>query len=130
MLEINFASEEFPPVLPDECQGNPGTYGFELLFWLAQALMAKGIVTSYPGQEDWGWYIEQSGDSEYMIGCSPVDENSDGRPLEWRLFVKNMAWAGWFKSKRPVASDTGATALMSAIVACLAERGIQATSID
>ncbi|NJM55379.1 MAG: hypothetical protein HC841_05225 [Verrucomicrobiae bacterium] len=130
MLEIKFPSEDFPPVLPDECQGNPGTYGFELLYWLAQALMAKGIVTSYPGQEDWGWYIEQSGESEYMIGCSPLDYDGGRLPTEWRLFVRNMTWTGWLKPKRAASSDTGAAVLMTAIVACLAERGITATPTE
>lgn len=48
MWQIEFTSAEFLPRLPESCQGNPGVYGFELAWWLAQALAEQGIVTSYP----------------------------------------------------------------------------------
>jgi hypothetical protein len=38
---VTFRSPRFRPVLPDECQVNPGCYGAELAFWLC-FLEAKG----------------------------------------------------------------------------------------
>lgn len=54
MASIEFTSATFLPVLPEDCQVNPGAYGFELAWWLAQALARSGVVTSYPVGEDWG----------------------------------------------------------------------------
>lgn len=93
MWRIEFTSEKFLPLLPEDCQVNPGAYGFELSFWLAQALLKRGVVTSYPVSEDWGWLIEHtdSAETEFTIGCSSmaeVDEGYAGKPIEWSIFVK------------------------------------------
>jgi hypothetical protein len=59
--------------------------GFELASWLSRELAARGIVTSYPEQEDWGWYLERSdGDTEYMICCSGGEYDGG---FEWTVFV-------------------------------------------
>ena len=50
-----FRSTKFAPVLPDDSQVNPQVYGAELAFWLCTELAKRGIVTSYPNFEDWGW---------------------------------------------------------------------------
>lgn len=55
---IEFVSAKFLPTLPEDCQVNPGRYGFELALWLAQALSRQGIVTSYPTDEDWAWFLD------------------------------------------------------------------------
>ena len=53
---VEFKSSRFVPVLPEDCQVNPGVYGAELAFWLSQALAKAGVATSYPNNEDWGWF--------------------------------------------------------------------------
>src|SRR5690606_27273095 len=58
MWRIEFISSEFRPYLPEQCQANPGVYGFELAQWLSMALAEQGLATSYPLGEDWGWFIE------------------------------------------------------------------------
>jgi hypothetical protein len=93
MWRIEFSSEKFLPVLPEECQVNPGAYGFELALWLAQALLKQNIVTSYPLGEDWGWLIEYSDadENEYSIGCSSMsehDEGYSGQPIQWSIFIR------------------------------------------
>ena len=55
---VNFKSDLFKPFLPEESQVNPGRYGAELTYWLSRKLSEKGIITSYPEYEDWGWFIE------------------------------------------------------------------------
>ena len=111
--EVAFASREFAPVLPEEAQVNPGVHGFELALWLATALAARGIVTSYPAPEDWGWYLgfEEGGDS-FLIGCG-------GSVEEWTIFIAPSAK---LFGKHP--PEAAAQRLASAILAALAERGI------
>lgn len=92
MWHIEFSSAEFLPYLPEACQANPGVYGFELALWLSRALAERGLVTSYPLGEDWGWFIEYvEGETEITIGCSSVAEEGEGyqgQPITWGIFVK------------------------------------------
>jgi hypothetical protein len=93
MWRIQFSTDKFLPILPEECQTNPGAYGFELALWLAQRLLSKSIVTSYPQSEDWGWYIEYTdrNETEVQIGCSSMADDGDGysgKPIEWSIFIK------------------------------------------
>jgi hypothetical protein len=89
MWRIEFESEKFLPFLPKECQGNPGVYGFELASWLCLALARRGVVTSYPLGEDWGWLLEHL-DEERLVGCSSVCNEGDGynsASITWSIFV-------------------------------------------
>jgi hypothetical protein len=93
MWRIEFSSAKFLPTLPAACQSNPGIYGFELALWLAQVLARRGIATSYPAPEDWGWLIEYSlpAGSSLMIGCSSMcgpRQGYDGAPVAWSVFVE------------------------------------------
>jgi hypothetical protein len=74
-----FRSRRFLPVLPDECQVNPRTYGAELAFWLAGKLARQGVVTSYPVATDAGWRLE-SGHS-FRVLCT----NVAGSDEQWRI---------------------------------------------
>ena len=83
--EVSFDSARFRPILPDESQVNPGCYGAELAYWLCAELVKKGVVTSYPNYEDWGWFIEyitEAGD-EYWLCCG----NVHGVDNQWRCFL-------------------------------------------
>jgi len=92
MWQVEFTSDAFLPFLPEECQGNPGVYGYELAGWLSQALARQGVVTSYPIGEDWGWLLERvAGDTELMIGCASQSDEGEGytgAPLAWSVFVQ------------------------------------------
>jgi hypothetical protein len=93
MWRIEFVSAKFLPILPEECQTNPGAYGFELALWLAEALANRGIITSYPIGEDWGWLIEFTATDgvEFTIGCSSLskyEEGYSGQPINWSIFIK------------------------------------------
>jgi hypothetical protein len=93
MWRIEFTTDKFLPTLPEECQTNPGAYGFELALWLAHQLLRNGIVTSYPQSEDWGWFIEftDEAETEIQIGCSSMASHGDGyqgKPIEWSVFIK------------------------------------------
>jgi hypothetical protein len=87
-----FRSERFAPALPEACQVNPHVYGAELAFWLGPALARKGVVTSYPMSEDWGWFIEWSDSSgaEFALHCLNVDDARDRWQLSLRRFGRKM----------------------------------------
>lgn len=91
MWRIEFSSNKFLPFLPEEAQSNPGVYGFELASWMSQALARKGVITTYPLQEDWGWLIEHVRDEfEVIVGCSSVCGEGDGyesTAIGWSIFV-------------------------------------------
>jgi hypothetical protein len=127
MHEINFRSAKFLPFLPESAQSNPGVYGYELAHWLSQALAARGLVTSYPIGEDWGWLIEFiDGDDEYMIGCASVAEDGEGyrgRPLDWRVFVQRRKTPVSLLRK-PKSADRS-DELGAAITASLRDGGVE-----
>ncbi len=130
MITIEFNSTEFHPYLPEDCQVNPGAYGFELALWLSQTLMAKGIITGYPVSEDWGWFIEYvETDNEFMIGCSSLAECGEGyktNALAWRVFIKQyLPWHDWQKKH---AKPEITRQLADAIIEALTENGIHITN--
>jgi hypothetical protein len=89
---IEFSSARFLPTLPEDCQANPGVYGFELALWLAQALCRQGIVTGYPSAEDWGWCLDYAptDDLRLTIACASrcaADAGYDGRPIGWAVSI-------------------------------------------
>jgi len=93
MWRIEFSSAKFLPTLPAACQSNPGVYGFELALWLAQALGRRGIATSYPAPEDWGWMIEYElpEGASFLIGCASMcgpHQGYDGAALDWSICIE------------------------------------------
>ena len=83
---VDFDSILFHPFLSDEAQVNPRIYGAELAFWLSRKLAGRGIETSYPRSEDWGWYLEYSRQDgkAYLLRCA----NFDGNDSQWRCIVE------------------------------------------
>ena len=81
-----FRSDRFAPILPDESQVNPGVFGAELAYWLSAELARRGVVTSYPEYEDWGWFIEYSAESgaEFALWCTNIDGSTD----HWSLVLR------------------------------------------
>jgi hypothetical protein len=88
-----FRSARFTPVLPEECQVNPGCYGAELAFWLCTRLYSeKGVATSYPDYEDWGWLLSYStgaGD-EFALHCGNVEGARDEWLISLRRFGRRL----------------------------------------
>ena len=131
MWRIEFTSSEFLPLLPEDCQGNPGVYGFELAWWLAQALAQQGIVTSYPLGEDWGWLIEylDASESEFTIGCASMAEEGEGyrrQPIQWSIFVRPHT--SWKQRLKGVTHEAQVQVLGQAILSALRAKGIAATA--
>jgi hypothetical protein len=89
---VEFRSDRFAPVLPEDSQVNPQVYGAELAFWLCSELAKGGVVTSYPEYEDWGWYIEYitEGGSEFAVHCGNVGGARDHWLLSLRRYGRKM----------------------------------------
>lgn len=96
---VDFTSDLFKPFLPEDTQVNPHVYGAELAYWLSQNLAKKNIITTYPNNEDWGWFLEYFiDDNEYMLCCS----NSDEEGKEWRCFLRPQAKSLFGRNKAPI----------------------------
>ncbi len=88
-----FRSSRFAPVLPEECQVNPGRYGAELAFWICTRLYEEHrIATSYPDHEDWGWllsYSTKDGD-EFALHCGNIESSTDRWLISIRRFGRKL----------------------------------------
>ena len=126
MWQIEFSTDKFLPYLPEDSQGNPGVYGFELALWLSQGLMKRNIATAYPLGEDWGWFIEYLRDElELMICCSSQAEDGEGykgTPIQWSIFIR--APGGLFKKTKGPQHDKAIALLADNICAMLQQEGI------
>ena len=90
---ITFSTAKFLPTLPEDCQPNPGVYGFELALWLAQGLCRRGIVTGYPIACDWDWCIDYAPSEELhlTIACASqcaADAGYAGQPIDWGVSIR------------------------------------------
>lgn len=120
---VEFESQMFSAFLPDDAQVNPGVYGAKLAFWLSQQLAQRGMLSSYPQYEDWGWFIEYSTEDqcEYWLCCA----NRNGAQDKWRCYLERKAKSFLGRNKAPV---EGAQSLMRALrVVLMEERGISNT---
>ena len=99
---VEFRTDRFAPILPEDSQVNPQVYGAELAYWLASELAKRGVVTSYPIAEDWGWFVEYHTDagSEFAVHCINVDGAKDHWLLSLRRFGRKM-----FGRDKPPYSD-------------------------
>jgi hypothetical protein len=63
-----------------------------LAYWLCSELAKRGVVTSYPNNEDWGWFIEYITDagSEFAIHCGNVGGAKDHWLLSLRRHGRKM----------------------------------------
>lgn len=98
---VDFKSSLFKPFLPEDSQVNPQVYGAELSYWLCKELAKKNVITTYPNNEDWGWFIEYFiDDNEYWLCCSNSDEAGD----EWRCFLRPLSKNFFGTKKAPISS--------------------------
>ena len=125
---IEFSSTKFLPTLPETCQTGPGAYGFELALWLAQSLCRRGIVTSYPNGDDWGWCLlyQPSNELSFVIGCASEcrpGAGYNGEPVCWSVFVRERR--GLERRIRNVSNQTELEALARHIVDLLRTEQIE-----
>jgi hypothetical protein len=101
-----FRCARFAPVLPEECQVNPGRYGAELAFWLCTRLYQEHqIATSYPENEDWGWLLSYSTEdgAEFAVHCGNIEGTNDLWLISLRRYGRKLF--GRSKPSFAVAND-------------------------
>ena len=110
---VTFTSDLFKPILPDECQVNPGRYGAELAYWLSAKLFAAGVVTSYPNYEDWGWFLDYRSETgeEFRLCCG----NIDGTDNEWQCYLDSLS-KGFLRGKADIASASSLVEALSKVL--------------
>jgi hypothetical protein len=105
-FNILFETDRFNVSTVKEHFINPCCFGEDLAEWLRQELIKKGITTSTPGQEDWGWYlfVEQRS-ARYFVGFTGFHragalEANDG---EWRIMVetRRTVWE-WLRGRNRI----------------------------
>ena len=70
---------------------NPCCFGEDLARWLQAELGRKGVVSSEPGQEDWGWYLDAKlGETTYFVGIGGTSDEDPAQPNygEWRIIIE------------------------------------------
>ncbi|HEV7693036.1 MAG TPA: hypothetical protein VGO52_19535 [Hyphomonadaceae bacterium] len=125
--EITFSTDKFRPFLPEFHQVNTDLYGYELADWLTRQLAARGIHTSYPNWEDWGWYLEHVSDAEeeVWIRCSSDWRGPDAGPMDWQVLFEQRG-----KLNKGSVSPHPVEAIRKAVLSLLAEENIQAKEVE
>jgi hypothetical protein len=61
--------------------------GQALLHWLGAKLAASGYRAGEPATEDWGWYVDVSGDGgTYLVGASG-EPDGPATEIEWTVQI-------------------------------------------
>jgi hypothetical protein len=125
--EITFSTDKFRPFLPEFHQVNTGLYGYELADWLTRRLAAKGIHTSYPNWEDWGWYLEYISDAEQEVRMkiSSYWRGLEAGPMDWQVLVEQRG-----KPNKTSDAPHPVEAIRKAVLSLLAEENIQAKEVE
>lgn len=102
-----FKSKVFEPILSDEFQVNPETYGAELAWWLCTQLSKTNHKVHYPNSEDWGWYLEYTTEDgsghEYWLCCSNlIDEEG-----LWRVYLAPQSKGFFPRTTAPIEEAKG-----------------------
>ena len=79
---VTFRNDEFNTHTPRSYFINPGSFGDDVLEWLAKALATRGVkVIGKPEQEDFGWYLKfiyAGAEHCFVLGYRPDAKGSVG----------------------------------------------------
>ncbi len=113
---ISFTTGKFDPSKERANRINP-IAGEGVLQWIRGRLAGTPYTTTEPDCEDWGWYLDATGDgSSYMVGASG-EPAPPGTKLEWTLQVhKHGSLKDKFTVKNKMATDDPFVALLERLV--------------
>jgi hypothetical protein len=75
---LEFRSDKFPPLEPEQERINPQLWGRRLADFLREGLAREGYQTDKPGAEDWGWCVPLLNQPFSMwIGCGHYQDHDD-----------------------------------------------------
>src|SRR5689334_203578 len=89
--DVIFSSNRFNLSEPREYFINECCFGDDAAGWLVERLQLRGLTTTTPAQEDWGWYFDvYLGESRYFVGVggAPDEDVPLSNQGQWRLMVE------------------------------------------
>ena len=103
--------------------------GQSVLKWLRAELAKAPYTATEPDTEDWGWYIDVTGnDGSYLVGAS-ADADGSTPNVEWVIQVhKHRSFTDKVFGRNKMAADDSLAALIERIVR--ADPQISEVSVD
>jgi len=113
---ISFRSRKFDVMAETPNPTNP-IAGQSVLRWLRAELGKAQYVATEPDTEDWGWYIDVTGnDGSYLVGAS-ADAHGSTPEVEWVIQVhKHRSMKDKLLGRNTMAMDDALVALIERIV--------------
>lgn len=113
---ISFRSRKFDVMAETPNPTNP-IAGQSVLRWLRAELGKAQYVATEPDTEDWGWYIDVTGnDGSYLVGAS-ADADGSTPEVEWVIQVhKHRSMKDKLLGRNTMAMDDALVALIERIL--------------
>jgi len=120
--DVLFCSDRFNLSEPREYFINDCCFGDDVARWLADLLQSRGLTTTEPDQEDWGWYFDVCfAESRYFVGIggAPDEEVSASNQGQWRLIVeKHRTLRQKLSGSNKLRDDDAFVGVLKDIVSC------------
>ena len=125
---VSFRSSKFDVSAETPNPINP-IAGQSVLTWLRAELAKAQYTASEPDTEDWGWYIDVTGnDGSYLVGAS-ADADGSTPDVEWVIQVhKHRSFTDKVFGRNKMAADDSLAALIERILR--ADPQISEVSVD
>lgn len=114
---VSFRTSKFDVTAEDPNPTNP-IAGQSVLRWLGAELAKKARYTATePDSEDWGWYIDVTGENaSYLVGAS-ADADGSTPDVEWVIQVhRHRSLTDKLLGRNKLAIDDPLVALIESIV--------------
>ena len=113
---VSFRSSKFDVSAETPNPINP-IAGQSVLTWLRAELAKAQYTASEPDTEDWGWYIDVTGnDGSYLVGAS-ADADGSTPSVEWVIQVhKHRSFTDKVFGRNKMLADDSLAALIERIV--------------
>ena len=113
---VSFSTRKFDVSAETPNPINP-IAGQSVLTWLRGELAKAHYTATEPGTEDWGWYIDVTGnDGSYLVGAS-ADADGSTPNVEWVIQVhKHRSFTDKVFGRNKMVADDSLPALIERIV--------------
>ena len=113
---VSFSTRKFDVFAETPNPINP-IAGQSVLTWLRAELAKAQYTATEPDTEDWGWYIDVTGnDGSYLVGAS-ADADGSTPDVEWVVQIhKHRSFSDKVFGRNKMAEDDSLAALIERIV--------------
>jgi hypothetical protein len=113
---VSFSTRKFDVSAETPNPINP-IAGQSVLTWLRAELAKAQYTATEPDTEDWGWYIDVTGnDGSYLVGAS-ADADGSTADIEWVVQIhKHRSFSDKVFGRNKMAEDDSLAALIERIV--------------